>query len=94
MLSRMVPSSPPVMRTLHLLKPSDILFANDTAYSEVTTWIATRHGLTPPGDVSTGKSACGKVFRTELDWLVGMSHGRFSGVILLAFRRLENGGDP
>ncbi|SPE17520.1 hypothetical protein SBA5_1010003 [Candidatus Sulfotelmatomonas gaucii] len=30
MLSRMAPSSPPVMRTLHLLKTPDILCANDT----------------------------------------------------------------
>jgi len=29
MLSRMVPSSPPDMRTLHLLKLPDILLAND-----------------------------------------------------------------
>jgi hypothetical protein len=28
-----------------------------TAYSEVTTWIATRQRLTPPGDISTDKSA-------------------------------------
>jgi hypothetical protein len=30
MLSRMAPSSPPVMRTLHLLKTPDILCANDS----------------------------------------------------------------
>src|ERR1035441_5060198 len=30
MLSRMAPSSPPAMRTLHLLKIPDILLANDT----------------------------------------------------------------
>jgi hypothetical protein len=29
MLSRMAPSSPPVKRTLHLLKTPDILLAND-----------------------------------------------------------------
>jgi hypothetical protein len=28
-----------------------------TAYSEVTTWIATRQRLTPPGDISSRKSA-------------------------------------
>src|ERR1039458_4768842 len=31
MLSRMAPSSPPVKRTLHLLKTPDILCANDSA---------------------------------------------------------------
>jgi hypothetical protein len=31
MLSRMVPSSPPAKRTLHLLKVPDILCANDIA---------------------------------------------------------------
>src|ERR1019366_767371 len=30
MLSRMAPSSPPVKRTLHLLKTPDILLANDS----------------------------------------------------------------
>ena len=32
MLSRMAPSSPPDMRTLHLLKTPDILCANDLQY--------------------------------------------------------------
>ena len=33
MLSRMVPSSPPAMRTFHLLKTPDILCANDSRRS-------------------------------------------------------------
>jgi hypothetical protein len=32
----MDPSSPPVMRTFHLLKTPDILLANDTANPSVT----------------------------------------------------------
>ena|ERR1017187_7546751 len=36
MLSRMAPSSPPDMRTLHLLRTPDILCANDTGYPSVT----------------------------------------------------------
>jgi hypothetical protein len=31
--------------------------------------------------IGTGKSACVQVSKTELDWLVGMSHGRLSGPI-------------
>src|ERR1039458_1285972 len=41
MLSRMDPSSPPVKRTLHLLKTPDILLANDTAHPSITTWSLT-----------------------------------------------------
>src|ERR1035438_10129899 len=44
MLSRMAPSSPPVKRTLHLLKTPDILLANDSRLSvsncSVTPWPA------------------------------------------------------
>jgi hypothetical protein len=50
-----------------------------TAYSEVTSCSTTRNWLTPSGEISTVKSACVQVFRTELDWLIGMSHGRLSG---------------
>lgn len=39
MLSRMVPSSPPAMRTLHLLKTPDILCANDSRPT-VSYWLS------------------------------------------------------
>jgi hypothetical protein len=34
--------------------------------------------------ITNDKSACVQVSKTELDWLVDMSHGRSRGVILLA----------
>jgi hypothetical protein len=34
--------------------------------------------------ISTDMSACGQFSRTELDWLVGMSHGRFPLLIMSA----------
>src|SRR5665213_654788 len=49
MLSRMAPSSPPDMRTLHLLRTPDILCANDNrppgSYHSVTAEQGTKLGL-------------------------------------------------
>jgi hypothetical protein len=46
MLSRMVLSLPPEMRTLHLLKTPDILCANDTGNPEITLTLLTISLLT------------------------------------------------
>src|ERR1035441_10101441 len=46
MLSRMAPSSPPVKRTLHLLKSPDILCANDSRQS--VSYLAINNALSTP----------------------------------------------
>ena len=55
MLSRMAPSSPPDMRTLHLLRTPDILCANDNrlpgSYSYINQWFGVlRTDLPNPRD--------------------------------------------
>jgi hypothetical protein len=52
MLSRMAPSSPPVMRTLHLLKTPDILCANDISGFPVTRPQRVRRQLVPTAGVN------------------------------------------
>ena len=59
MLSRMDPSSPPVKRTLHLLKTPDILLANDTAHPSITTWSLTGCPLGHRRLESIGWLSCG-----------------------------------
>jgi hypothetical protein len=51
MLSRMAPSSPPEMRTLHLLKAPDILLANDNRQA-VSYWL-----------INTGRRRSGEKFQ-------------------------------
>src|ERR1035438_8576860 len=78
MLSRMAPSSPPAMRTFHLLKTPDILCANDTGQPSVTTWATIRKGPLTSGKIGADMSACGKLFLAvgwQGGWMVDLKSG-------------------
>src|ERR1019366_8581883 len=72
MLSRMAPSSPPVMRTLHLLRTPDILCANDNRPTGSYTSV---NSFETAGSLCTGREISSLLGRTQVAAFRCIQHG-------------------